>query len=92
MYAEQKIKEKMKAYTQKYKKRKENCHKISVNTPCVYIRINNKFDGPSFRKAYIRGVYIWEEKHFNLRPVKLTFLSFYQYKIRISSFFASCNM
>ena len=49
--------------------------------------------------AYIRtkdgragGAYIREEKHFNLQSVKLTFLSFFQYKARISAFFKSCKM
>ena len=38
-------------------------------------------------RAHIR-----EEKHFNLLSVKLTFLSFFQYKARISAFFTSCKM
>ena len=45
-------------------------------------------------RAYIRegGAYIREEKHFNLLSVKLTFLSFFQYKARISAFFTSSKM
>ena len=38
------------------------------------------------------GAYIREEKHFNLQSVKLTFLSFFQHKSRISAFFPSCKM
>ena len=35
--------------------------------------------------------YIREEKHFNWQTVNLTFLSFFQYKARISAFFLSCE-
>ena len=40
---------------------------------------------------YLGWTYIREEKHFNLRSVKLTFLSFFQYKARILAFFTLCN-
>ena len=43
--------------------------------------------GLIYGKAYIR-----EEKHFSLQSVKLTFLSFFQYKVRILTFFLSCKM
>ena len=44
--------------------------------------------------AYIEEAYIWEEKHFNLQSVKLTFISFFffQHKARISTFFMLCKM
>ena len=38
-----------------------------------------------------RGSYTGE-KHFNLKSVKLTFLSLFQYKARISAFFTSCKI
>ena len=38
------------------------------------------------------GSFVREEKHFNLQSVKLTFLSFFQYKARISGFFKSCKI
>ena len=38
------------------------------------------------------AAYIREEKNFNLQSVKLIFLSFFQYKARISAFFTSGNM
>ena len=38
------------------------------------------------------SAYIREEERFNLQSVKLTFLSFFQYKPRISAFFMSCKM
>ena len=50
-----------------------------------------KFDGPIFRWGRGRA-YIREEKNFNLQSVKLIFLSFFQYKARISTFFMSGNM
>ena len=34
------------------------------------------------------NAYIREEKHFNFQPVKLTFLSFFQYKARISGIYS----
>ena len=37
------------------------------------------------------GLYL-KEKDFNLQSVKLTFLSFFQYKARISAFFMSCKI
>ena len=39
-----------------------------VNTPCVYIRANDKFDGPLFRWAYIKdGLYSEGKKlHFGI--------------------------
>ena len=58
-----------------------------VNAPRAYIRIKDKFNWPIFE-----GTYIWEEKRFNLQSVKLTFLSFLQYKARILAFFTSCKM
>ena len=42
----------------------------------------DKLDGPIFGGAYIRKV-----KHFNLQSVKLTFLSFLQYKARYFDIF-----
>ena len=43
--------------------------------------------------AYIRGGYIWEEKHFNLKSFKIiTFFSFFSYKVRILAYFTSCKM
>ena len=56
-----------------------------VNTPWEYIPDKlgvqrDKFDGPIF------------DEHFNLQSVKLTFLSFFQYKVRILRFFASYKM
>ena len=54
------------------------------------------FDGSIFGGRWgvlIYGVvYIREKKQFNLQSVKLTFLSFLQYKARISSFFMPCKM
>ena len=41
------------------------------------------------------GAYIWEEKHFNLQSVKLTFLSFFKYKahnVAFSPLYKMCNM
>ena len=35
---------------------------------------------------------LWEKKHFNLQSVKLTFLSFFQYKACILTFFMPCKM
>ena len=56
-----------------------------VNTPWEYIPDKlgvqrDKFDGPIF------------DEHFNLQSVKLTFLSFFQYKVRILRFFTSYKM
>ena len=46
--------------------------------------------------AYIRGsgwgAYIQEKNYLNLQFFKLTFLSFFQYKARITAFFTSCKM
>ena len=55
-----------------------------INTPWAYIQTKDKFDRPILEgRAYIRGAYIREEKHFNLQSVKLTFLSFFQDKAYI---------
>ena len=60
-----------------------------LDTNTVFQSLGNKFDGTIFEVAFIRGAYIWEEKDFNLQSVKLTFLSFFQYKAPISAFFTS---
>ena len=67
-----------------------------INTPWSYIWTKDKFDGPIFgwslytrRRGEGRGggvAYIRDKKYFNLQCVKLTFLSSFQYKARISAF------
>ena len=60
--------------------------------PWVYIRTKDKCDGPIFGGRGGGRAYIREEKHFNLKSVKLIFLCFIQYRARISAFFTSCKM
>ena len=55
--------------------------------PWAYIQTKENFDGSIFGKTYVP-----EEKHLNLQSVKVTFLSFYQYKARVLAFFTSCKM
>ena len=73
-------------------------------TPWAYIHTKEKFDGPIFGwgeglytlQSYTLQlhtlIYTSKEKLFNLQSVKLTFLSFFQYKARIPAFFTSCKM
>ena len=63
---------------------KPNCRKIPLIRP-GYMQTKSKFDGCIFGGDYLRGAYIWEEKHFNLQLLNVIFF-FLQYKAHILAF------
>ena len=63
---------------------KPNCRKIPLIRP-GYMQTKSKFDGRIFGGDYLRGAYIWEEKHFNLQLLNVIFF-FLQYKAHILAF------
>ena len=60
--------------------------------PWAYIWTKDKFDGPIFKGAYIKGVLIFGKKNTLICNLLNLLLFLFSYKARILEFFMLCEM